>query len=223
MGLLGEYQESATWKKRIKLFELMVIIGVVGELWADGCIFIFSEHLQTISDTEIAELDKRLIRSNNELLAAHNEALAAWLTARDLADQNLKRKADRPSRELTLKEQLALAESCRAFAGTRVRIVHLTLDAEGSRLARQIQAALEYAHIAVVNNSQLKGGPIGVTILGSAPKRDLVRAIVGSLITDGILTTSKLLERDGDTEVQIGVRPLTLIAPNASSEAIKMQ
>jgi hypothetical protein len=55
-GLIGEFSER--WKHYIKVFELMVIIGVAGELLADGAIFLFSARLQTISDHEVASLNR---------------------------------------------------------------------------------------------------------------------------------------------------------------------
>ncbi len=58
IGLIGESAKSDKWRSRHRLFELMVIIGVAGELLADGGIFVFSKHLQTISDQEIAQLLK---------------------------------------------------------------------------------------------------------------------------------------------------------------------
>jgi hypothetical protein len=40
----------------MKFFEMLVIIGVLGELIADGGIFLFSSNLQTIAKTEIASV-----------------------------------------------------------------------------------------------------------------------------------------------------------------------
>jgi len=56
VGLIGEYAESDRWKKHVKVFTMCVIIGVAGELFADGGIFLFSRHLQTIAEKEIADL-----------------------------------------------------------------------------------------------------------------------------------------------------------------------
>src|SRR5438874_8898702 len=58
IGLIGEYAKSERWKKHVRTFELFVIIGVAGELFADGAIFLFSTHLQTIAELEIAHLTK---------------------------------------------------------------------------------------------------------------------------------------------------------------------
>jgi hypothetical protein len=58
VGLVGEYAESTHWRKHVKTFEMFVIIGVAGELLADGGIFLFSSRLQTITELEIAGLTK---------------------------------------------------------------------------------------------------------------------------------------------------------------------
>jgi hypothetical protein len=54
IGVLGESTKSEKWKKWHRTFEMLVIIGVAGELFADGTIFVFSRHLQTISDSELS-------------------------------------------------------------------------------------------------------------------------------------------------------------------------
>jgi hypothetical protein len=87
--LIGEYAKAEKWKKRIKLFELLVIVGVAGELFADGGIFLFSAHLQTISDREIAVIRDKA--SQQELRAAGLEKAAAD-TQREA--ENARRTAD---------------------------------------------------------------------------------------------------------------------------------
>ena len=56
---------------------MFVIIGVAGELWADGGIFLFSSHLQTIADLEIAALTREAAEANDR--ASKNEREAAEL------------------------------------------------------------------------------------------------------------------------------------------------
>ena len=59
LGLVGEYVESERWNKHLKLFEMLVIIGVLGELVGDGGVFLFSNQLQVISESEIADANKK--------------------------------------------------------------------------------------------------------------------------------------------------------------------
>lgn len=95
LGLIGESKkcQKMPWcKMRHGLFELMVIVGVAGELLADGGIFLSSGHLQNITDLEIenlqttnaslvkiageAHLSAALTESNNLVLSSNVFALA---------------------------------------------------------------------------------------------------------------------------------------------------
>jgi hypothetical protein len=64
VGLVGEYSKSERWKRYVKMFELLVILGVAGELVADGAIFLFSAHLQSLSDLEVARLNNAAESAN---------------------------------------------------------------------------------------------------------------------------------------------------------------
>jgi hypothetical protein len=95
VGLVGEYAEGSWWKRREKIFELCVIIGVAGELLADGAIFRLSERLQELSDNDVAELTLKADQAeqaaavanaeakgyDNQIEAAKNDASQARLTA----------------------------------------------------------------------------------------------------------------------------------------------
>jgi hypothetical protein len=59
IGLIGELAKSPKWSAHLRKFELLVIIGVAGELIADGGIFVFSERLQAISDSEVTALAQK--------------------------------------------------------------------------------------------------------------------------------------------------------------------
>ena len=87
-GLVGEFfadhkkSEYPRFKKRKRLFEVLVIVGVMGELIADGGIFAFSAHLQTIAGLEVAQL-------NREAGDARREAAQARLTAANVESNNV--------------------------------------------------------------------------------------------------------------------------------------
>src|SRR5437870_4108268 len=74
IGLIGEYAKSEQWKKHVRVFEMFVIIGVAGELLADGGIFLFSSHLQTIADMEIGEAVLRASKADERASANEKEA-----------------------------------------------------------------------------------------------------------------------------------------------------
>jgi len=102
VGLIGEYAKSERWKRHVKTFEMLVIIGVAGELLADGGIFLFSSHLQTIADQEIADLT---VTAGNARASAETAAKATD-RAKASADE-AKQKADAAGRAAdTAKEKV---------------------------------------------------------------------------------------------------------------------
>jgi hypothetical protein len=80
VGLVGEYK-VLPHSRRMKLFEMFVIIGVAGELLADGGIFLFSHQLQVISDSEITEANKNARDAASSAKTAGEEADAAGIKA----------------------------------------------------------------------------------------------------------------------------------------------
>jgi hypothetical protein len=81
VGLVGEYAESEKWKRYVKTFEMFVILGVAGELFADGGIFLFSSHLQTIAEQEIAEVTRRAGDAKDSAIKAADAATFAKAAA----------------------------------------------------------------------------------------------------------------------------------------------
>ncbi len=82
IGIVGEYAKSAKWKARRRCFEVLVVIGVAGEIFADGGIFAFSRALQSLGDREIGELERRT--SDAKERAGKLETEAARLTTENL-------------------------------------------------------------------------------------------------------------------------------------------
>jgi hypothetical protein len=56
-GIVGEYAQGDWWKKRIRLWEMLVILGVAFELIGDGGVFLFGKTLQRIEGKEIVSLN----------------------------------------------------------------------------------------------------------------------------------------------------------------------
>src|SRR2546423_1832590 len=62
VGLIGELIPSLPrWNRA---FEVMVILGVAGELVGDAGVFVSSERLQEISDAEVAQAHKESSAAN---------------------------------------------------------------------------------------------------------------------------------------------------------------
>lgn len=135
-GLVGEYAESDKWKRWQKLFALLVIGGVAGELLADGGIFVLSRHLQTVAETEIAELNKKaaeaseraaraeehLGEANKRAAEAEREAAKSNETAEKERFARLQLEARLAPRSLSLAQQKDVRERLKQFSGTRLDI-----------------------------------------------------------------------------------------------------
>lgn len=77
IGLIGDHKTPDPHSRRMKLFEIFVIVGVAGELLADGGVFLFSHQLQVISDSEIAAANRKAADAGTSATTAHEEAEAA--------------------------------------------------------------------------------------------------------------------------------------------------
>jgi len=152
VGLVGEYTKSDKWKEYARLCELMVIVGVLGELIGDGGMFLFSEALQSVSDLEVAQLNVKA--AGAEQKAAEERERAAQAEAR-AAEANEKAEQERSAR-MAIEEQLAhrvlseeqkksIASKLTQFAGIVVGVIACTNDLEIREFATQIRDALAAA------------------------------------------------------------------------------
>lgn len=92
VGLVGEYK-TEQHSRRMKLFEMLVIIGVAGELLADGGIFSFSHQLQVISDQEIAGANTKALDAKSSAQAAASAASVAKGASGEALDKSNAAKA----------------------------------------------------------------------------------------------------------------------------------
>lgn len=182
VGLIGEYAKSEKWKKHLRLFELFVIIGVAGELLADGGIFLFSKHLQTIADIEIARLTKEAgdAKSSAESAASASsqprlsadEANAAAGEAKEKAE-TAARLADGAARNLSLTQYLvsarivpdpkALADQLKPFKGEAVILRSYIGDLEGWGLCGSLWSIARSAGMQATDECGI--GPLTVPIM----------------------------------------------------------
>ncbi len=144
IGLVGEVAKSDRWRRRLRVFELMVIIGVAGELIADGGIFLFSRHLQTISEAEYSGLNRQAADALKQAEIARKEADSFEF---DIANAR-KEAADALERAAKAEENLGNAKKDAALANERAanaekQAAKSNEIAERERLARlQLEARL---------------------------------------------------------------------------------
>ena len=76
-------------RKRLKrIFEMLVIIGVAGEVFSDGGIFAFGSHLQTITEQETAAANVRAGNAEKDAGLANEHAANTELKVEELRKEN---------------------------------------------------------------------------------------------------------------------------------------
>jgi hypothetical protein len=125
VGLIIEYraEHGSRW---MKFGELLVIIGVAGELLGDGGIFLFSRRLQIIADQEIAELTR--VSGNAKVSAdaaadAASRAKSSADKAQQRTDEVAKQADALTSRMEGASKQLGKLESNLAAQGPRAKLI----------------------------------------------------------------------------------------------------
>jgi hypothetical protein len=173
VGLVGEWPESERWKRRwlYNAAKACVIIGVFGELLADGGIFGSSLRLQSLQEADIARAN-----SATEGLRAANLALEKQIQPR----------------RLTRAQQVAIGTALESFAGKRVRVESYFLDSESAILGKQIVYALALAGIdpddAIMNvTSTIESFLFAVHVSGGDEK--LTTALLTALGNADLLTS----------------------------------
>jgi len=149
VGLIGEYAKSERWKKHVKTFEMLVIIGVAGELFADGGIFLFSGHLQTIADLEIAELTKEAGQAKERVavleqgIANANAEMAKQQTRAAEAERSLLvlQEKIRP-RHLSAQQKEAIKNALKGFPPQQVNIFAVVGTPDGTIFGLELADAI---------------------------------------------------------------------------------
>ena len=166
VGLVGEYSESDHWKKYVKVFEMLVILGVAGELFADAGVFAFSARLQSLSDIEVARLNAAAESANatakqfeSQIADANSNADKARTNADSFrldiakaneraaraaaraAEANLELAKLKAPRTLNAGQQKRAGEKLRPFAGMQFDIALLT-DPETQDLLPEVEDLL---------------------------------------------------------------------------------
>lgn len=230
--LAGWIAEETTkehrWNRYRTLFIVMAIVGVGGEWIADIAVFALSEHLQTISDKEVAKLKLDTQQLATDEAAAHRDIANANARAKDAearaAEANEKTELERGERmkleakiaprTLDASQQSYVAAACRRFAGHTVRMESYALDVEGQVLAWEISAALTSAglHMAYpISDLPFGGFLVGARLTAPISEQALAVAIYVSLTQEGIgIAAPKFTAPATDpVTVQIGVKPFS--------------
>jgi hypothetical protein len=145
IGFLGEYSESTRVKKWLKAFKWMVVIGVFGELIADGGIFLLSARLQTITDLEVAHSNEEAKKAGERASANEKEAARLRKLAQDESLARLQLEAELAWRRISKDSQSATAAHLVRLPGQLAQISYSAADLEAQSFASDIASALRGA------------------------------------------------------------------------------
>jgi hypothetical protein len=145
IGLLGEYSESTRLKKCLKAFKWMVVIGVSGELIADGGIFLLSARLQTITDLEVAHSNEEAKKAGERASANEKEAARLRKLTQDESLARLQLEAELAWRRISKDSQSATAAHLVRLPGQLAQISYNAADLEAQSFAADIASALRGA------------------------------------------------------------------------------
>jgi hypothetical protein len=212
LGLLGEWPDSDSWKKRLiyKVAKASVILGVVGELLGDGGIFETSRRLQGLQDAAVADAQKETAKANRATEELRRQNLELETNLEKLRDQMAWHPLD--------KEKASKLVS--RLKGQRIDLKSLAFttnahDPGPLRFCESVRSALKDAGVILGPcwEDDNFGGAPGLTLFGNGstqelddafaeigfPLYDLTRSGVGSPpASNGI----------GGLELLVGAKPL---------------
>ena len=134
----------------------------------------------------------RVAGANARIAEANRAAAEAERVAEAERLERLRLEAQIAPRRLGVEQQHAIATSLSQFAGRRISVTSYALDGEAAVLGRQIEAALDIAHIAIddriAGSSPVGGFSLGIHINGA--EQDLVAALRSALSSIGALAVA---------------------------------
>jgi hypothetical protein len=134
VGLIIEYhaQHGSRW---MKFGEMLVIVGVAGELLGDGGIFLSSRRLQIVADQEIADLAREV---GNAKLALATQQERAAKAERELLEE----RQHSANRDISVEDQRTLAKKLIMFRRQRARIAAFPVNFETRTAAMSLWGIL---------------------------------------------------------------------------------
>jgi hypothetical protein len=148
VGAIGEYLEEhgrlprwIAWPRVV--FIIMVVAGLLGEFFSDAGVFVFSRHLQTIADLEIAHLEASNVGLRKDFADAQKETALAIdrAAAADLA--RVKLEASMEWRKLSKEQEIKLCSELGPQLAKKYHVNAIFGDMEAESYAVSIGDALD--------------------------------------------------------------------------------
>jgi hypothetical protein len=234
LGIFGEYKKLP--KRALSLcsasvFEILVMVGVAGELLGDGGVFVFSSHLQSIEDHELASLGSNAEQLEARLKAVGDKATQAESTSATasaksngavIASGNAMTLARGARQEAdTFEKEIALARKEASDAGiTSARVAAKQAD---RRLSSEQRSHIQDA---------MRRFPLhqwqAVTFAGDGEAVGLMADIQDSLAGAGWPAPIRFIDQSTPVrgivvEFGIGSAPITQLAAKTLAESLKAE
>jgi hypothetical protein len=212
VGWIAEETTKERWKRYRMLFVIMAIGGVAGEWIADIAVFALSEHLQTISDKEVAKLkldtqhlateqaeaSERVANAQRDAAEANARAAEANQKAEEDRVARLKIEQRFADRTLTNEQIAAIAAKLRPFVPQAYEITPYWDMKESMSITNRIYQALVLAGW-TQNEPQkgraMLGGVVGVLVYihpaAGSKTKDAANSLVSALNADDISSELK--------------------------------
>lgn len=176
VGLVCEYRlehnpppglkpPSKRRKRLKKVFEMLVIIGVAGEVFSDGGIFGFGSHLQTITERETAAGNERAGNAEKDAGLANERAANAELKVEELRKANDELETKIRPRRITMEQRTNFMALARFIPKIPVKIVIGQEGRDTEVFAKDLRETLTMAGFTANNNAGMLGVDRNPTLL----------------------------------------------------------
>jgi hypothetical protein len=167
VGLIGEWPDSESWKKRwlYNAAKVAVVLGVVGELIGDAGIFETSARLAVLQHAAIDHANTQVAAANERAGSAIERAAKLEKDAEELHAQNLALEQQIQPRRLKPDQLERLTTIASKYSGEQIAITSYALDVESALLGEQLVRFFRSKHIPF-DDRRLSISAFGGVVLG---------------------------------------------------------
>jgi hypothetical protein len=192
-----------------------IVASLIGEFVSDAGVFLFSRHLQTISEGEFAVLNDEAGKARRDAGDAIKQSKVLEQSTQQLTLENLKLRAAMADRDVSDDQQRRIHEACKKFSGRTVYMRSYPNDPEAARLIAELKPALEpYVHVEDRTGELLSDSLVlGIKVMPGKHEGPFAEAMVRTLRIEGHLSVDDVSPLGSDmslTEILVGLKPVGL-------------
>jgi hypothetical protein len=149
VGLVGEYKEGAWWKRHVHFFEMLVVLGVAGEMITETGAFWYSLRLQALE--ELAIVGAQQTASNSMI-----EAVKLGVTVDNLHHFVTQKETEADNQFKALKEYVATEDAQNASVVAELKKDKESLDKARNDAVASVAAAKNMLSTVTAELSQVR-------------------------------------------------------------------